>query len=137
MDLNYLGALTLLMFIISYATIVCIAFTKIGLLKKEDKLYRGLYFEKKLILKKKIDVTNKSKVSILKFKRNQKMAWFSAAKPDLSLEYNAFDITLLNDKHTQKETLISLSNKGISKKAVEYLVTNFSMICEIYSPDFS
>jgi len=137
LDLTYLGSLVLLLFIISYSAIICLAFTKTGLLKKRDKLYRGLYFAKKLILKKKIDLTNKSKVSILKFKRNQKMAWFSAAKPDLALEYNAFDVTLLNGKHTQKKMLVSLSNKDISKKTVEYLETNFSMKFEIYSPDFS
>ena len=137
MDLNSKGYLILLIFILIYTSMVCLAFTKRGLLKQNSDLYRGLFFMNKLILKKKINLSDKTKVAILKFKRNQKMAWFSAAQPDMALEFNAFDVTLLNNKHTQKEMLISLSNEAICKTTIEYLESEFNLKHEIYSPDFS
>jgi hypothetical protein len=137
MDLNSKGYLILLIFILIYTAMVCLAFTKRGLLKQNSDLYRGLYFMNKLILKKKISLNDKSKVAILKFKRNQKLAWFSAAQPDMASEFNAFDITLLNNKHTQKEILVSLSNEAICKATIDYLESEFNLKHEIYSPDFS
>ena len=135
-NLNYIGYLVLFIFILIYTLIVCLAFTKRGLLKKGSDLYRGLYFAEKLILKKKINLNDKPKISILKFKRSQKMAWFSVAKPDLASEFNAFDINLLNDKHTKKEMLISLTNNETAKKTIDFLSSNFDLQYEIYSPDF-
>lgn len=135
--LNNMGLFILLMFILIYLSLMCLAFTKRGLLKKEDKLYRGLYFFRKLILKKKIDLTDKPKVSILKFNRRQKMGWFSAARPDLSLAFNALDINLLNEKHTRRETLISLTNDEKATEAINFLENEFNLIHERYSPDFS
>ena len=136
LDLNFIGYLFLLILILIYSVMVCIALTKRGLLKQGSDLYRGLFFIDKLILKKKIDLTNKPKVSILKFKKSQKLAWFSAARPDLAFDFNAFDINLLNDKHTQKEMLVSLSNNDIAKKTIDFLNTNFDLKYEIYSPNF-
>lgn len=136
-DLNYIGYMVLLFFMLMYTVLICFAFTKRGLLKKDNQLYRCLYFKNKLIKKNKINLTAKPKVTILRFKRSQKMAWFSAAKPDLASEFNAFDITLLNDKHTKKEMLITLTNDDISKKTITYLEENFNLKHEVYSPDFS
>lgn len=137
MNLNQRGYIALFIFILIYSLMVCLAFTKRGILKEGSNLYRGLYFKNKRILKKKIGITDKSKISILKFKRSQKMAWFSVARPDLGSEFNAYDITLLNDKHTQKERLVSLSNNDIAEKTIEFLEAHFNLTYEIYSPDFS
>ncbi|QKX03481.1 hypothetical protein HN014_00625 [Aquimarina sp. TRL1] len=137
MPLNFLGYLVLLGFMSLYTLLVCLALTKRGLLKVNDNLYRGLYFRKKLILKKKIDLTHKTKVSILKFKRSQKMAWFTVANPDLSTVFNSFDVTLLNDKHTIKDPLVSLNSNDLAEKSIEFLEQNFDLKFEIYSPDFS
>jgi len=136
-NLNSIGYLILLIFILIYTTIVCLAFTKRGLLKQNSDLFRGLFFMNKLILKKKIILNNKTKVAILKFKKNQKMAWFSDAKPDMATEFNTYDITLLNNKHTQKEMLVSLSNEAICNTTIDYLEREFNLKHEIYSPDFS
>lgn len=136
-ELNYRGYIFLFVIILVYAAVVCLAFTKRGLLKKDSVLYRGLFFKNILLIKKKINLTNKSKVSILKFKRSRKMAWFSVARPDLASGFNAFDINLLNDKHTQKELLISLSNIDTATKTINFLESKFDLKHEIYSPDFS
>ncbi len=121
---------------IIYIVLICLAFTKKGLFKKGETLYRGLFFNKKIILCKKFDLTDKSKVSILKFRKTQKMAWFSDAKPDLGTNFISLDITLLNNKHTQKELLISLRKENKSKRTIEFLNKNFNLKEEIYSPDF-
>ncbi len=124
-------------FSLLYIVLFCLAFTKRGLININNNLYRGLYFRKQLILKKKIDITNKTKIAVLKFKRRQKMAWFSAARPDLDTIYNHFDITLLNDKHTVKEKLISLEKEKFVDLSIEFLEQNFCLVYEQYSPDFS
>ncbi|MBU2995314.1 hypothetical protein KO500_02670 [Cellulophaga baltica] len=136
MGLNAIGNFILLVFILMYVLLVCLAFTKRGLLSLNSELYRGLFFSDKLILKKKIDLNNKTDVAILKFKRSQKMAWFSVAKPDLASDFNAFDITLLNKKYTQKEMLVSLSNEAICKIAINFLEKEFGLQHEVYSPNF-
>lgn len=137
MDLNYIGYIVLLLFVLIYSMMICLAFTKRGLLKKNSELYRGLYFKNTLLLKKKINLEDKTKVSVLKFKKSQKMAWFSVAQPDMASDFNAFDITLLNDKHTDKDALVSLSCEELAKKAIEFLEAKFNLAYEIYSPDFS
>ena len=68
---------------------------------------------------------------------SQKMAWFSNAKPDLANEFDTFNVTLLNNKHTYKELLISLRNDNNSNKAIRFLASEFKLIEEVYSPDFS
>ena len=43
----------------------------------------------------------------------------------------------VNDKHTKKDTLVSLVNKNLAQKSIEFLEQNFDLKYEIYSPDFS
>ena len=136
-NLNNVGLSVLFLLIVIYLSLVCLAFTRRGLLKKGSELHRGLFFFKKLILKKKIDLTNKSKIAILKFNKTQKMGWFSAARPDLSLGFSSLDINLLNKKHTKRETLISLTDNEKATRAVEFLEAKFELKNEKYSPDFS
>ncbi len=112
-------------------------FFKRRLLKKESELYRGLYCFGKLILKKKISLNNKDQVSILKFRKTQKMAWFSNANPDLALTFQKSDVTLLNKKHTKREMLISLDSEDLAIKTIAFLENNFDLEYNVYSPDFS
>lgn len=136
MDLNYKGYLFLLLFIMLYLMLVCFSFTKRGLLKVDTNLYRGLFFYDKLISKTKINLEEKTKISVLKFKKFQKTAWFTVAKPDLGLNFNTFDINLLNDSHTIRNTLISLQSEVKSKETIEFLSEKFNLKYEIYNPDF-
>lgn len=77
------------------------------------------------------------KVSVLKFRRKQKFAFFTSANPDLSQRFNFFDICLLNEKHTRRQTVISLKNEENAQKAIGFLTANFNLKFEVYSPDFS
>lgn len=112
-------------------------FLKSGVLKVNNDLYLGTYIFGKLIFKKKIIITQKSKVAVLRLSKRQKMAWFSVASPDQSLSYHKNDVTLLNDKHTHKELLISLNDEVLANKVITFLEENFGFIHEVYSPDFS
>lgn len=136
-DLNERGYVSLLLLITVLVLTIAIQFLKTGLIKKNANLYRGTFFFGKLILKKKINLTSKTKVSILKLRKSQKMAWFSIANPDLALSYYRSDITLLNNKHTEKEILVSLDNEAIADQTIQFLQENFGLILEVYSPDFS
>jgi len=123
--------------VIALFSVIMILFLKSGFLKKENNLYSGTYIFGKLLFKRKIDLTNKTKMATLKLNKRQKMAWFSIANPDQTLSYYKNDITLLNDKHTQKTLLLSLSEELLTAKAITFLEENFDLVHEVYSPDFS
>ncbi|WP_075343498.1 hypothetical protein [Tenacibaculum agarivorans] len=123
--------------VIALFSVIMILFLKSVLLKKGNSLYSGTYIFGKLLFKKKVNLTNKTKLATLKLNKRQKMAWFSIANPDQGLSYYKNDITLLNDKHTRKILLVSLSDEVLAQKAVTFLEKNFDLIHEVYSPDFS
>lgn len=112
-------------------------FLKSGLLNVNSQLYSGTYIFGKLIFKKKNVLSHKTKVAVLKLRKRQKMAWFSVASPDQSLTYQKNDVTLLNDKHTHKELLISLNDEVLAQKTITFLEENFGILYEDYNPDFS
>ncbi|CAL2062592.1 hypothetical protein [Tenacibaculum sp. 190524A05c] len=130
-----LGKLIFLGFV--FLIVGLIIFFKNGVLKKDDGLYLGTYIFGKLLFKKEIDLTNISKLAILKLRKSQKMAWYSLANPDQALSYDRNDVTLLNDKHTQKTLLISLEDENLANETVSFLEENFDLTLETYSPDFS
>ncbi len=136
MDLNYKGFFLLAFLILIYGLIICISFTKRGFVKINLNLYRGLFFRGKLILKKKIDLKDKSKLSILKFQKSQKLAWFAAARPDLATTFNSFEINILNERHTVREEIITLKKEQSAEKAIDFLTLNFQLKNEVYCPRF-
>jgi hypothetical protein len=129
-----IGFLGLLLLLIAF---ILTAFSKKGLVKTNRDLYIGYYLSNTLLFKSKIDLNNKVCFSILKFKKSQKFAFFSAANPDASHSFNTFDIYLLNEKHTEKDMLISLKKEKNSKLATDFLTSFRNFRYEIYSPDFS
>lgn len=137
LGLDVKNSILTLLFVCLFLVSVSVTFLKSGLLKEQNSLYRGIYFLGKLIFKKKVSLEDKNKVTILKFKKSQKMAWFSAANPDLTLTFYRSDITLLNDKHTRKEMLVSLDNEHLTNEVLNFLEINFGLKHEVYSPDFS
>ena len=123
--------------ILVFFVIVMLSFLKIGILKKNNQLYSGTYIFGKLLFKEKVDLANRTKLAILKLTKNQKMAWFNIANPDQGISYHKNDITLLNDKHTQKTLLVSLDDENLANETVSFLEENFDLTLETYSPDFS
>lgn len=134
LELNYKGYLLLTFVITIYLFLISIAFSKKGFLKLNSKLYKASFFRGKLFFKKEIDISKTPKLAILKFKKSQKYSWFSDARPDLASDFNSFEINILNDRHTKIEALMDLSNEKIAQKAVDFLVSNFDLKFEVYSP---
>ncbi|CAL2087042.1 hypothetical protein [Tenacibaculum sp. 190524A05c] len=123
--------------ILVFFVIVMLSFLKTGVLKKNNQLYLGTYIFGKLLFNEKVDLGNKTKLAILKLTKNQKMAWFNIANPDQGISYHKNDITLLNDKHTQKTLLVSLDDENLANETVSFLEEHFDLTLETYSPDFS
>ena len=112
------------------------AYLKRGLIKINSKLYKGSFFSGKLFFKTQIDISEKSKVSILKFRKSQKLAWFSIAKPDLATEFDSFEVNILNDNHTNRLPILDLKGENKIEPVIEFLNSKFGLKIEEYSPNF-
>ena len=119
------------------AFFVVLFFSKKGLAESDGRIFNGIFLGNLLIIKRKIDLTDKTACSILKFRKSQKYSFFSAARPDLAHGFNGFDVYLLNKRHTHKTRLLSLKKEENSKRAMDFLTQNTELKNEIYSPDFS
>ena len=115
---------------------LAVFFSKNGLVYEGENIYTGVFIGKILLLKNRINLSDKSFCSILKFRKSQKYSFFTAARPDLAHEFNAFDIYLLNDRHTKKLRILSLKKESNSKIAVQFIEDNTNLKYEIYSPNF-
>lgn len=135
-NLNYKGYIILGILLLIYSFIISIAFLKRGFVKINSKLYKGSFFCGKLFFKKKIDISETPKIAVLRFKKIQKLAWFSNAKPDLGTDFNSFEINILNEKHTKREPILDLIENDNSERAISFLTTNFDLEKETYSPNF-
>ena len=79
----------------------------------------------------------KTDYSILSYRKTQKLAFFSAARPDLASSNYYFDIHILNARHTIKDLLISIKKESQKDAVINFLEKNTSLSHNIYSPDFS
>ena len=111
-------------------------FSKNGLVYDGENIYTGVFIGQTLLLKNRINLSDKSACSILKFRKSQRYSFFTAARPDLAHEFNAFDIYLLNDRHTKKSRILSLKKESNSKMAIQFLEDNTDLKYQIYSPNF-
>jgi len=136
LNLNLSGYLMLLVLVSLFAFLICIAFLKRGFIKIKSGLYRGSFFLNRLIFKKNISLKDRPKAAILKFKKSQKFAFFSAARPDLASGFNAFDIYLLNENHTKRYFVLSLKKESRAIDSMQFLTTNFNIESEVFSPRF-
>lgn len=136
LNLSFQGYIVLTIAIAIYVFIVCIAFLKRGFISIKSKLYRGSFFRGKLFFKSHIDISKTPKVAVLKFKKIQKFAFFSVARPDLGSGFNAFEINILNERHTKREEIIMLRDEKNVKPCLDFLTSNFNLEHEVFSPNF-
>ena len=135
-SLNMKDYLILSLCIICYTFLISVAFLKRGILKRNSKLYKGSFFLGKLFFKTRIDISETPKITILTFRKTQKLAWFSGAKPDLAFEYKSFEINILNDRHTKREPILDLKKKENVEPTIQFLTSNFDLKYEKYNPNF-
>lgn len=124
-SLNFRGYLFVFLCALLFIFLIGIIFSRRGLVSKDNKLCLGVFYFNTLIFKKKIDLNEWTKISILKFNRRQKLAFFTSANPDLSEQFNSFDVCLLNNKHTRRRVLISLKNEENAQNAIRFLKKKF------------
>tara|TARA_R110002072_G_scaffold22666_4_gene79638 strand:- start:10070 stop:10501 length:432 start_codon:yes stop_codon:yes gene_type:complete len=136
-SLNFKGYLFVFLCAFLFIFLIGKIFSRRGLIAKNNELFIGVFYFKVLFFKKRIDLSKWSKISLLKFNKRQKLAFFTSANPDLSEQYNSFDVCLLNEKHTRRLVLISLKNEENTQIVIRFLSENFSLKYETYSPDFS
>ena len=134
-QLNWKGYLVFITILLLFIYLISLAFSKKGLIKKENKIYKAKFFRGLTLFKRKIDLTDRPVASILKFKKSQKLAFFSAAKPDLNESFNSFEIFVLNKTHYKRDSIIYFKNESSAKKAIEFITQDFSLRHEVFSPD--
>lgn len=135
--INFASVLFFIFFLLIFLFFTALIFLKKGFLIRNNRLYTASFIRGIPLHKRVVDLKNKPVISVLKFKKRQKFAFFSAAKPDLAHQFNAFDLYLLNERHTQKLRLFSFKQEGVAKDALKFLLSHTSLKNEVYSPRYS
>lgn len=136
-NLNWKGYLVYNLALLLFLYLISLAFSRKGLIKKGNKLYKGKFFNGLILHKKRIRLKDRPVVSILKFKKRQKYAFFSAAKPDLDSSFNTFEVFVLDERHVKRDSVMYFKNEENSQKAIEFLTTDFPLRQEVFSPNFA
>lgn len=111
--------------------------TKKGIVKDNQGIHIGYFSWNKLVYQDPIELLNLPVISLLKFRRKSRGAYTSFANPEFSVSFNTFEIYALNDKHTVKRKIISLTNEDKANATLDFLKTNSKLRHEVYSPKFS
>lgn len=81
-------------------------------------------------------MSNRASVALLRGRKKQTLAFFTAAKPDLAVEEYKLEVCVLNAHHTQREVLLTLSKRENANKATDFLTAHFDLELESYNPRF-
>lgn len=133
---NLVGLFSTIPVVLVLIVLIATTFSKKGFVVIDKALYKGIFVRKKLIYCQKIDLNNKPVFAILIFRKIQKFAFLTVANPDMSHGFNGFDVYLLNEKHTEKERIMSLKSELNSQKAIDFITLYTNLKHEVYSPDF-
>lgn len=134
-QLNWKGYILFIISLLLFIYLISLAFSNKGLIKKEDKIYKAKFFQGFTLFKSKVDLTDRPVASILKFKKSQKLAFFSAAQPDLSESFNSFEIFVLNKTHYKRDSVMYFKKEVSAKKAIDFITQDFPLRQEVFSPD--
>lgn len=135
-NLNVTGYVVLFSFSLLFLFLMALAFSKKSLIKNGEKLFKAKSFLGFTLFKRKVDLSERPIVSILKFRKRQKFSFVSAASPDQSESFNSFEIFVLNDRHTKRESVFYFKKEENAKLAVEFLTNDFPLKLEVFSPNF-
>ncbi|RKS42523.1 hypothetical protein BC962_3248 [Gillisia mitskevichiae] len=135
-DLNWKGYIIFLLALLFFWAFISLAFSKKGMIKNGGKLYKAKFFQGYTIFKRKVDLNDRPVVSILKSKKRQKFAFFSAAKPDLSESFNTFEIFVLNKNHFKRDSIMYFKNENNAKEAIEFMTKDFPLRHELFNPNY-
>lgn len=133
--LNWKGYLFFTFTLLLFVYLISLAFSRKGLIKNDDKIYKAKFFQGFTLFKRKIDLKDRPVASILKFKKSQKLAFFSAAKPDLSESFNSFEIFVLNKTHYKRDSVMYFKQESSAQKAINFITQDFPLRNEVFSPN--
>lgn len=119
---------------IIFLILIVLAFSKKGFIFTGQSLFKAYFFNKKLLFKKKIEIKDKSIVTLLTSSANQKLSFSILDNIDTVPNFSLFKIHLLNKGHTKKDLILSLKNKEKAKNALDFLTTNLKFNYEKYNP---
>lgn len=118
----------------SYPLLIVLAFIKRGFLIKGNQLFKSYFFLGIKIFNTEIDMSFYPKVSVLKFKKQRKLPWFSIARPDIATEFNSFEVNILNESHTKRKIIMELKKDKLIKPTLDFLTSNTRLVYETYNP---
>lgn len=124
---------TIIYFSITFL-IFCLYNLKNGFLFTDNYLYKSLVLFKKHIYKEQVIVLDSDNYCEMRFKANQKTAFFSGANPDLAYDFSLFEFYLLNKTHGKKELICSVRDKEKSEKINVFLQDQCSKVKVRYAP---
>ncbi len=133
-SLGLIGYLMLMFFLSLFFYLISLAFSKKGLVKKDHKLYKAKIFNGVTLSKRRVSFVDRPVVSILTFRKRQKLIWFSVAKPDIDKSFNSFEVFVLNESHVKRDSVIYFENEENALAAVEFIKADFPVTYEIFSP---
>lgn len=135
-NLNWKGHLFVLFLLCLLTTVILFTFSKKGFIKSRGSLQRAKFFRGRVLSRRKISLQGRPIVSILKFKKRRKYAFFTAAQPDMDYGFNSFEVYALNERHLKRDLLMRFSSEETAEKALEFLSTGLGLKHEIFSPNF-
>ena len=130
------GIFVTIFFLILTVYLICLAFSKKGLLSQNDKLYKIISIGKIILLKTNVKFSNRKIVSILVFRKRQKYAFIPSSNPDQGESLTVNEIFLLNENHTERDSVIYFEKRENSELAIDFLTSHFPLKYEEFSPDF-
>ncbi len=111
-------------------------FSKKGLIIEDKRLFNGYFFLNYLLIKRNIDLSDKSAVSILRLRKSQNLPSVGIVYPSSSHSFYRFEVYLLNIKHTIKKELINFKKEKNAEKTIDFLTNNLNLKFEKYNPRF-
>lgn len=132
-----ISVIILIVSIIFFCVLVPLIFSRKGIKTENNKLFLTHSFLGKLLYFKEVETKNRKVFTILKNNVLQKNSFLSAGGADLSYKYFKFHFVIIDDRHFNKTTLLTLSSIQNAHKLKLFLERNSGLKYEGYSPQKS
>lgn len=131
--LNLADYISLLMFPVSLFALLHLL-SKNGFVIKNGQLRTAKFVFGQSWTSKKVDLTDKTDISILKFKGVQKFTFAVVANPNQGYEVYNNKIYLLNSNHSVKDLLYTTKDEAAAEKAIGFINETCNLNFSDYNP---
>jgi len=129
-SVNFLGALVVLFFLVFFVAILSLSFLKKGLVHINEELYKAYFIFGTRIFKYKIDLTDRTVVSILKNYTAKKMILKGGSSQ--SSKIRNYEVNVLNEKQTKRDVLFLFKKETEANKAVKFIKEHTSLKVKVH-----